>query len=150
MPSISDNKFWKIKSLAELNESEWELLCDRCGQCCLLKLEDEDTDEIFVTNVSCHLLEIETCRCTDYLHRAKRVKICLTLKSDKPELFRYLPITCAYRCVAEGRKLPDWHPLNSKQPDSTYMSGVSVRNYAISEEFIHPDQIIDHVVGKIL
>lgn len=141
--------FWEAKSLHQMSKQEWESLCDGCGHCCLIKLEDEDTDEIFVTNVACRLLKIKTCRCRDYEHRVERVASCLVLGPAKPEYFKYLPETCAYRCLAEGRSIPDWHPLISQQTDAACSAGVSVQAYAVSEEYIHPDQLSEHVIENL-
>ncbi len=131
------------KSLAELIPEEWESLCDGCGKCCLHKLEDEDTGEILFTRVACRLLDISRCRCTDYLHRSERVPDCLNVREllDRPH---WLPSTCAYRLLAEGRELPFWHPLLSGDPSAVHRAGVSVRAYALSEEQV--DCIEDHVV----
>ncbi len=141
--------FWETKSLAEMNHSEWESLCDGCGKCCLVKLEDEDTHELYVTNVSCRLLDIETCRCCDYEHRLQKVSTCLLLAADKLEPLNWLPETCAYRLLAEGKALMSWHPLISKNMDSVHEQCMSIREYAQSEEYIHPNQLHDHVIEKL-
>jgi uncharacterized protein len=138
--------FWKVKLLAEMNREEWESLCDGCGKCCLVKLEDEDTDELYITNVACRLLEIETCRCCDYEHRLQAVPVCLFLEADKLPPLNWLPETCAYRLLAEGKQLFDWHHLVSGNMESVHEQGMSVREYAQSEEFIHPDQLYDHII----
>ena len=139
--------FWETQTLSQMSQAEWESLCDGCGLCCLNKIEDEDTDEIFVTNVACHMLDIETCQCRDYPHRIEQVSTCLLLGPDQIQLFRYLPETCAYRCLDEGRPLPDWHPLLTGDKDSVHQAGISVKAYAVSEEFIHPDQLPDHIIS---
>lgn len=127
------DQYWKRKSLAEMNPTEWEGLCDGCALCCMHKLEDEDTDEVFYTDIACRLLDIATCRCTDYLNRAKKVADCLLLSVDEPETFAWLPHSCAYRRLANNQELPDWHPLLTGDPDSVHDAGISVRDYAISE-----------------
>ena len=141
--------FWH-KPLAELNRFEWEQLCDGCGCCCLVKLEDEDTGELFFTNVACELLDQEQCRCEDYSHRAKRVTDCLVLERDNFEVFQDLPDTCAYRLRAEGKPLPDWHPLITGDPGSVHDAGISVRGRVVSESYIHPDQLEEHVITWVV
>lgn len=143
-------RFWLDKTLQELSAAEWEALCDGCGRCCLIKLEDEDTAELYYTNVACHLLDLNTCRCRDYAHRSELVPDCLVLTCDKTEIFEQLPTTCAYRLRAEGRPLPDWHPLVSGDPESVYSAGISVRGKVVSEEFIHPDQLPEHMISWVV
>ena len=149
MSKLPDPRFWETKSLHEMSHEEWESLCDGCAQCCLVKLEDEETGEVFATGVACELLDIGQCRCTDYTHRKSRVPSCLVLSVDQPEIFRWLPETCAYRCLAEGRSLPQWHPLIQGNRDAMHEQGVSVRDYAISESYIHPEQLVEHRLHKI-
>ena len=146
MRNNSKSPFWETQTLSQMSQAQWESLCDGCGHCCLNKIEDEDTDEIFVTNVACHMLDIETCQCRDYPHRIEQVFTCLQLGPDQKQLFRYLPETCAYRCLDEGRPLPDWHPLLTGDKDSVHQAGISVKAYAVSEEFIHPDQLPNHII----
>jgi uncharacterized cysteine cluster protein YcgN (CxxCxxCC family) len=136
-------EFWRHKSLLQLNAEEWESLCDGCGRCCLHKLEDEDTGELLFTQVSCRLLDIGNCRCRHYQERQSHVPDCLNLRKGFTA-FHWLPSTCAYRLLFEGKDLPDWHPLVSGRAESVHEAGVSVRDYAISETEV--DDIEDYVI----
>lgn len=127
------DEFWKRKSLAEMTNSEWESLCDGCALCCLQKLEDEETGDVYFTDVACRLLDTETCRCTDYAARAKKVADCLVLSADEPDTFHWLPGSCAYRRLADGKDLPEWHPLLTGDPDSAHEAGISAMDKVVSE-----------------
>lgn len=141
--------FWKSKSLAELTHSEWESLCDGCGLCCLQKLEDKKTGRIDYTNVACYLLDIDHCRCRAYAERASLVKGCLQLTPAKVVAYRWLPETCAYRLLVKGKDLEWWHPLVSKESESVHQAGISARERAVSEEFVHPDDVIDYIIPRL-
>lgn len=127
------NAFWKDKTLAEMSDAEWESLCDGCALCCMHKVEEEDTGEIFYTNLACRLLDTSTCRCTDYPNRVRRVADCVDLTQDKGEAFEWLPASCAYRRVAAGKDLPAWHPLLTGDPESVHAAGISMRGSMLSE-----------------
>jgi uncharacterized cysteine cluster protein YcgN (CxxCxxCC family) len=99
-----NDQFWKRKSLSEMTAAEWESLCDGCGLCCMLKVQDEDTGDVFYTDVACRLFDIETCRCTDYANRAKQVADCLVLTPDEKDAYEWLPDSCAYRRLANGQE----------------------------------------------
>lgn len=133
--------FWTNKSLSQLSKGEWEALCDGCGRCCLQKFKSPTTGKIFYTWVSCYLLDLETCHCSEYDLRHILVPDCLKLKPDNIHKLRWLPTTCAYRLLAEGRDLPPWHPLISGDPRSVREAGISIHNRAISEEHVHPDDV---------
>ncbi len=127
------DEFWKRKSLDEMSRTEWESLCDGCALCCLQKLEDEKTGNLYFTDVACKLLDTDVCRCIDYANRAKRVSTCLILTVDEPETFDWLPGTCAYRLLAAGDELPEWHPLVTGDPESAHEAGISAKGKCVSE-----------------
>ena len=128
------DEFWKRKSLKEMTSEEWESLCDGCALCCLQKLEDGDTGDIYFTDIACRLLDTDACRCTDYASRAKLVSDCLILSVDDPESFHWLPATCAYKLLADGDDLPEWHPLITGNPDSVHEAGISAKGKCVSEK----------------
>ena len=128
-----ERPFWETKTLEEMTRAEWESLCDGCGRCCLHKLRHEDNNALSYTNVACRLLDVNTARCSDYAHRKRRVPDCISLTPEEVRAVDWLPPTCAYRLVAEGKKLYSWHPLISGDPASVAKAGVSVAGRAISE-----------------
>ncbi|RLA45958.1 MAG: YcgN family cysteine cluster protein [Gammaproteobacteria bacterium] len=138
--------FWQHKPLTELDESEWEALCDGCGKCCLAKIEDIDSGEIVFTRVACHLLDTQRCRCKAYGQRLQKVADCLRLSMDNIDAVDWLPATCAYRLRHEGKPLHSWHPLVSGSTQSVREAGVSVSGRVISEQYVHPDSLEEHVV----
>lgn len=145
--SQSSEEFWRRKPLSEMTPEEWESLCDGCAKCCLYKLEDMDTGEVYFTNVHCRLLDTRTGRCTDYPNRSRRVSDCVTIT---PEVLRrpyWLPSTCAYRLVAEGRDLPDWHPLRSGDPASVVRAGQSICGRTVCED--DADDLEQHLITWI-
>jgi uncharacterized protein len=121
-----DSPFWKRKTLAEMTAAEWESVCDGCGRCCLNKLEDEDTGEIYYTDVGCELLDFKSCRCCNYEHRSAQVEDCVQLTPANVGEISWLPPTCGYRLLTEGRDLYWWHPLVSGDPASVHTAGISV------------------------
>lgn len=138
--------FWRRKSLAEMTKAEWESLCDGCGKCCLLKLEDEDTGEVDYTDVACRLLDLDTCRCTNYRRRAELVPQCVVLSPERLERLSWMPSTCAYRLLYEGKDLPWWHPLVSGDRSTVHLAAASVRHRVLSETEIDDDTLEDRVV----
>jgi len=128
--------FWKGRALEDFTAAEWESLCDGCGRCCLNKLEDEDTGEIEWTCVSCRLLDEANCRCSDYPNRSERVPECIRLTPETVRRLTWLPGSCGYRLVAEGRDLYWWHPLVSGDPETVHLAGISVRDRTISESLV--------------
>ncbi len=142
---MAEQPFWKTKTLAEMTRPEWESLCDGCGRCCLHKVEDIDTGKLYFTSVVCHLFDDQSCRCTRYTERSTLVPDCLVLSMENLDQINFLPDTCAYRLLNEGQGLPDWHPLVSGDPNSVHRAGISVRDRVISEEFVHPDDLINYV-----
>jgi uncharacterized cysteine cluster protein YcgN (CxxCxxCC family) len=136
--------FWETKKLAEMTAEEWESLCDNCGKCCLHKLEDEDTGKIAFTSVACRLINLKTCRCTRYNERTKLVAECLDIRKLDVENFNWLPATCAYRLLNQGKKLPAWHPLLTGSPASVKRAGVSISSYAIKESMAM--DLEDHII----
>ena len=141
--------FWESKSLDELEPAEWEALCDGCGLCCLRKFEDADTGDIAYTDVACRLLDRETCRCTDYTRRFARVSDCIGLAADNRQQLKWMPATCAYRLLDEGKRLPEWHPLISGRDDSVHEAGISVKDRSVSEEHVHEDEIELRIVDWV-
>jgi uncharacterized cysteine cluster protein YcgN (CxxCxxCC family) len=138
--------FWEIKSLTEMNQQEWESLCDGCARCCLIKLEDEDSGDIHYTNVVCDLLDLESCRCTQYQSRSQLVPECVVVTPEVLDQLHWMPSTCAYRLLWEGKPLPEWHPLVSGNADSVHLAGISVRGRVYRQAEINDDDLEDHIV----
>lgn len=139
--------FWQQKTLSQMTDDEWEALCDGCGQCCLHKLIDEDTDEIYFTNVACNQLNIKSCQCSNYDRRFDLEEDCIKLTRENLTTFDWLPPTCAYRLIGEGRDLLPWHPLLNKSSKSAMHSErISVRYIAEREDDVVDWQ--DHILNK--
>jgi uncharacterized cysteine cluster protein YcgN (CxxCxxCC family) len=146
--------FWEYKALTEMTVAEWESLCDGCGLCCLIRFEDEDTGDITPTRVSCKLFDANLCRCTNYAQRKRHVPDCIKLTPHNIDDMMWMPKSCAYRRLHEGKDLPDWHPLVTGDPESTHKAGVSIRRQTVSEtalvdaeaamDFSAPELLVDH------
>ncbi|MEM7097007.1 MAG: YcgN family cysteine cluster protein [Pseudomonadota bacterium] len=144
--SATSNKYWEDKPLSAMTQSEWESLCDGCARCCMLKLQDEDTDQVHYTAAVCHLLDLANTRCTRYPDRHRLVEDCVVLDVNGAREFSWLPTTCAYRMLAEGRPLAWWHPLNSGDPESVHQAGISVRGRVVSNEGVHDEELEEMIV----
>ncbi len=141
-----EEKFWLTKSLDEMTQEEWESICDGCGRCCLLKLEDEETKQIHYTGVACRYLNLETCRCRCYEERLEVYSECIILTPDKIDEFKWLPVTCSYRRLAEGKGLADWHHLVTGDPESVHEAGISIRGKVISEKYIKLEDLEAYIL----
>lgn len=143
-------RFWETIPLNKLTPQEWEALCDGCGKCCLNKLEFEDTGEVAFTRVACRLLDGETCQCSNYANRKQFVPECVVLTPKTlPKVAYWLPRTCAYRLLHEGKPLEDWHPLMSGRPDSVHEAGMSVKGWTIPEFEVNEDDWEDHIIDEV-
>lgn len=139
-------EFWKVKTLFEMDKDEWESLCDGCARCCLHKLEDEETMQVHYTSVVCRYLDEDRCACTEYEDRTRLVPDCVQLTPIGALDFHWLPSTCGYRLVAEGKDLFWWHPLVSGSRDTVHEAGISVKGKCVSETYVHPDALEEHVI----
>lgn len=142
-------QFWKKYSLTELNPAEWEALCDGCGLCCLIKLEDEELQEIAYTKVACKLLDCQTAQCSNYSQRMQHVPDCIQLTPEKLANIQWLPASCAYRRLEQGKSLPSWHYLNSGTRSSIIQAKKSAAGRCISEVEVDEEQIEDYIVRWI-
>jgi uncharacterized cysteine cluster protein YcgN (CxxCxxCC family) len=145
---MTQDRFWDYKTLRQMSRAEWESLCDGCGKCCVHKLEDEESGELLATNVACRLLDRRSGRCKDYRNRKLYVPECVRLTPEKLNELDWLPSTCAYRLLAEGEDLPDWHPLVTGDPESVHAAGQSVRGWTVSED--DAGDLEHHLVDRIL
>jgi uncharacterized cysteine cluster protein YcgN (CxxCxxCC family) len=138
--------FWKTKTLDEMTPSEWESLCDGCARCCLIKLEDEDTGKIHLTRLTCSMLTVRTCRCSNYPERFDLMPDCINIDVAKVRELSWLPQTCGYRVVEEGRDLAWWHPLVSGTPETVHQAGISVRSFAMNEKRVKEENYVRYII----
>jgi uncharacterized cysteine cluster protein YcgN (CxxCxxCC family) len=143
---MQEQPFWKRKTLSEMDRTEWELLCDGCARCCLYKLEDETLKQVRYTSVACRLLDTASCRCSSYWNRHALVPTCMVLTPSRVEQYYWLPPTCAYRLLHQGKDLPDWHHLVCGDRESVHESGHSVKGKVVSEDYIPSLELSEHVV----
>ena len=141
------SNFWEEKSLEQMNPDEWESLCDGCGKCCLHKLENEKTNDVYYTSIACEYLNVSNCLCKDYANRKSLVPECIVLNKENINTFNWLPSTCAYRVLSEGGVLSEWHPLISLSDNSVHEVGVSVTSYAVSESEVLETDFEDYIIG---
>lgn len=141
--------FWETVPLGQMTAEEWEALCDGCGKCCLNKIEYSDTSEVFLTRIACRLLEDATCQCGQYENRKQLVPECIVLSPDTIADHAYwMPATCAYRLLWQGRQLPEWHPLLTGDAETTHAAGVSLRGLTVSETEVDDDDWEDHIIEE--
>lgn len=142
-------RFWERFPLTQLTQPEWEALCDGCGKCCLNKLEDADTGEVFFTRIACRLLDDATCRCSNYDIRKSIVPECIVLTpKNLDEISYFMPKSCAYRRLNEGRGLAEWHPLISGDPESVHRAGIGMRGQTLGEFEIPEDDWEDYIIDE--
>ena len=146
MTAADGPPFWRRKTLSQMTVAEWESLCDGCARCCLVKLQEVGDGRTDYTDVACRLLDTEACRCTRYAERSALVPDCVTLSARSIAALHWMPSTCAYRLLAEGKDLPWWHPLVSGDPESVHLAGISVRHRVLSETEVDEDALEDRIV----
>ncbi len=146
--NLLEPAFWKKKSLFEMTRQEWESLCDGCGRCCLEKLKDHKTGKVYYTDLACRYLDLSTCRCRVYGERTHLVPDCEWLIPAKIRKYGWLPKSCAYRLISEGKELAWWHPLISGNPETVHAEGISIRGKAVSSIGIPESEFEDHIISS--
>lgn len=144
---MAQNRFWETKPVEQFTVEEWESICDGCARCCLHVLEDEADGSRHQTNVCCHLLDLDSCRCTQYDKRSELVPSCVRLTPENYRTLDFLPSTCAYRYLAENKALPQWHPLQSGDPESVHEAGISIRYWATPEDEV--EDLQEHIIDQL-
>ncbi|MGB3457204.1 MAG: YcgN family cysteine cluster protein [Litorimonas sp.] len=137
--------FWQTKTLDAMTPEEWESLCDGCGKCCLIRLEDDETGEVFTTDAHCRLFDNGSCRCSDYANRKAVVSDCVILKPQNIAALKWMPRTCAYRLLSEGKTLPDWHHLRTGSRETIHDVGMSVQSATVSEAGLSEDELMRRI-----
>ena len=140
------NQFWKTVPLEKMSEEQWESLCDGCGKCCLIKLEDIDTGIIHYTSVGCKLLDCKTAKCTKYSERINHVPDCVFLTPKNLKMLQWMPKSCAYRLINEKKELPKWHPLLTGEKNSTLLAGQSVAERIVGENEVNENDLLDYII----
>ena len=139
-------RFWENKKLSEMSTTEWEQLCDGCGKCCVHKLQDDETEEVFFTSVACELFNPMTCKCSDYSNRINKVSMCIQVSLDTPNIFDWLPKSCSYKLLSDGEKLPQWHHLLTGKRESIHEENESVLGKVILESELDEDESLEDYV----
>jgi len=151
MRPMAGEPFWRRKTLEQMTAREWESLCDGCGLCCLVRFEDEEAGEVIPTRVHCKLFDAEACTCVDYANRQRHVPDCIKLTPGNIEALGWMPKSCAYRRLHEGRDLASWHPLISGDPESVHRAGVSVRGQTVSENVLsEPEDALEFAAYDLI
>ena len=140
--------FWKTTALIDMSKDQWESLCDGCALCCLQKLQDDESDDVYYTDVHCQYMDRDNCQCTVYENRNQKVPTCVWLTPEQATEFKWLPTTCAYRLIAEGKDLPEWHPLVSGDKETVHTAGISMHRRGIPDNMISEDQWQDRIIWK--
>lgn len=143
--TLHTKPFWQTKTLGEMSDAEWESLCDGCGKCCLIRLEDDESGEIYTTDAHCRLFDNQTCRCSNYANRKLVVSDCVILKPDNVDGLKWMPRTCAYKLLSEGKPLPDWHHLVSGTHETIHKAGMSVQDATVTELGLSDDELMARV-----
>jgi len=146
MTNNTETRYWETIPLDQLDEKQWESICDACAQCCAHKLQDEENEEVFLTNVVCQYLDTEQCQCRVYEDRNKLVPDCIQVTPDNAKALTWMPDTCGYKLLAQGKSLPDWHPLNTGDALSTQKANMTIKNKVICEKDIDMDDLEDYLV----